>query len=123
MPRKLQLLIQDEGLGMHSTEQRCRQRLSWCPAAHRALTRRLPGCSQPQRLQGTRSSHPGTPSPELFSVGFTGQTYSQSQGEKNNVLEALKHWAWLFKDEYSAEKLLIVFCGSFTETEKEKKLM
>lgn len=39
------------------------------------------------------------------------------------MLEALKHWAWLFKDEYSAEKLLIVFCGSFTETEKEKKLM
>jgi len=39
------------------------------------------------------------------------------------VLEALKYGVWLFKDEYSAEKLLIVFCGSFTETEKEKKLM
>lgn len=35
--------------------------------------------------------------------------------------QAPKPQVWLFKDEYSTEKLVIVFCGCFTEV--EKKLM
>lgn len=101
--RKLQLLIQYERFCIHSQQQRCWQRLSRCDAAHRALTRRLPAAASPSAF-----GEPAHPSPahsllhsslpqlEIFSVGFTCQPNPQSQGEKNNVLEALKDWAWLF---------------------------